>query len=134
MSKGKSLADESTYQNTKQPMEGIMAIKIELTEYEFVRELRNDEYARWSEDAAHALYEYFEALSEDIGDIEFDRVAIRCDWSEMDIGELVQDYGYISGVDADTFTEDDMDGLIEGIMDHTTIIPLDNNNYLVQQF
>ena len=45
--------------------------------------LMQDDCARWSYKGAHALIEHLEQLEEDCGDeIEFDRVAIRCDWSE----------------------------------------------------
>lgn len=44
-----------------------------------------DEYAKWSYKGAHALIEHLEQLEEDCGDeMEFDRVAIRCDWSEYE--------------------------------------------------
>ena len=42
-----------------------------------------DEYAGWTYSGAHALVEYLEDLEEQIETpIEFDTVAIRCDYSE----------------------------------------------------
>ncbi len=44
-----------------------------------------DDYATWSRECATALVEYYEQLEDDLGEpIEFDRVAIRCEWSEFD--------------------------------------------------
>ena len=60
-------------------------IKQTVNEYRFMQVLREDEYASWSYGATKALYDYYEQLSEDIGeDIELDHVAIRCEWNEYD--------------------------------------------------
>jgi hypothetical protein len=45
--------------------------------------LKADTNARWSRAGARAVCEYLEQMEEDTGtEIEFDAVAIRCDWSE----------------------------------------------------
>lgn len=42
-----------------------------------------DEYAGWSYNGARALVEFLESYEEDSGEVlEFDRVALRCDYSE----------------------------------------------------
>lgn len=47
--------------------------------------LKADANANWSRSGAFALVEYLEELEEDTGtEIEFDAVAIRCDYSEYD--------------------------------------------------
>lgn len=47
--------------------------------------LRADSNARWSRSGARALVEHLEQLEEDCGtEIEFDAVAIRCDYAEYD--------------------------------------------------
>jgi hypothetical protein len=44
-----------------------------------------DQYSKWSYAAARALVEYLEELEDETGEpIEFDAVAIRCDWSEYE--------------------------------------------------
>ena len=51
-----------------------------LSTYEAADKLRQD----FSREAAFALVEYYEQMEQDTGEtIEFDRVAIRCDWSEF---------------------------------------------------
>ena len=61
---------------------------------EMIQMLRNDQYANWSYEGAEALVNYLEELSDDIGtDIEFDLVAIRCQYSEYSsMDELLEDY------------------------------------------
>ena len=51
-----------------------------------------DDNANWSRAGAFALAEYFEQLEDDLGEsIEFDRVAIRCDFSQY---ESLQDWAH----------------------------------------
>lgn len=58
-------------------------IKETVNEYRFRDVLMSDQYTSWTYGACSALFDYYKQLSEDIGeDIELDRVAIRCDWSE----------------------------------------------------
>ena len=58
-------------------------MKIELSTQEAVNILLNDEYANWSRGAALALIEYYESIENECGEpIDFDPVAIRCDWTE----------------------------------------------------
>jgi len=60
-----------------------MSIKETVNEYRFTDVLLADEYASWTYGAAKALFDYYEQLSEGLGeDIELDRVAIRCEWTE----------------------------------------------------
>ena len=54
-----------------------------LTIEEMISDLMCDEYASWTPQGARALAEYLDQLSDDLGeDITWDRVAIRCDYSE----------------------------------------------------
>lgn len=95
--------------------------------------LRADDNARWTADGAWALAEYLEELSEDCGlRLEFDQVAIRCEYSEYEMDELVEQYSqYFTGDDiieeVDTFLDDLRDNTI-------CVILLDNGNVLIQDF
>lgn len=52
--------------------------------------LRDDDNAGWSYCGAGVLAQYIEDLSDDIGeDIEADIVAIRCDFSEYTLSDLI---------------------------------------------
>lgn len=71
-------------------------MKQTLTTSQAAHLLMQDEYAKWSCKGAHALIEHLEQLEEDCGvDIEFDRVAIRCDWREYaSIFDAAEDFGW----------------------------------------
>jgi hypothetical protein len=60
-------------------------MKNTLTTSQAAHILIDDENARWSRAGAFALVEHLEQMEEECGqEIEFDRVALRCDWSEYD--------------------------------------------------
>lgn len=70
-----------------------MTVKIDLTTCEIANYLLADEYANWSRLGAYGLADYLQELSDDIGeDIEFDRVAIRCEYSEYTWESLHESY------------------------------------------
>lgn len=95
-----------------------------LNQWQFVDGMGDD----FSYEAAVALYNYYEELSDDIGEpIEFDRVAIRCDWYEYDtLAEAYRnhryDYTYVEGEAREYFEE------------NTTLIELDNGHVLIGAF
>jgi hypothetical protein len=56
-----------------------------LNTYDIANELLSDENADWSRAGAFALAEYLEQVEEGCGtEIEFDRVALRCEYSEYE--------------------------------------------------
>jgi len=67
-----------------------------LTTSEAADRLMSDQYAKWSYEGAHAMIEYLERLEDDLGEpIEFDRVAIRCEYSEYSSAlEAAKERGY----------------------------------------
>jgi hypothetical protein len=72
-------------------------MKKTMTQYDIAEELMNDINANWSRNGAFALAEYFEQLEDDLGEsIEFDAVAIRCDFSQY---ESLQDWASEYGLD-----------------------------------
>lgn len=67
-----------------------------------------------------ALFDHYEALSEDGEDIELDVVAWCCEWNTYDsIGQFFQDY---SGYDDDVADMDD-DEKLEFVRDLTWVVP-----------
>jgi len=57
-------------------------MKQTLTNDQIAGLLMADENARWTRSAAYALAEYYQELEESTGqEIEFDQVAIRCEWT-----------------------------------------------------
>lgn len=75
-------------------------MKMTLTTSQAAQMLVDDENARWTRAGAYALAEHLESLEDDIGEqIEFDRVAFRCDWWEHDsLQEWADDF---YGIDRD---------------------------------
>jgi hypothetical protein len=54
-----------------------------LTTYQIADRLLRDSNACWSRPGALALAKYLQSVEEDIGEqMEFDAVAIRCEWAE----------------------------------------------------
>ena len=106
-----------------------------INEYEFTQDLLNDEYANWSYDGTKALFDYLTELEEDTGEqIEFDRVALRCDFSEYDnLEDILSQYDGIN--------------TLEDLQDNTTVIEikvitnwksverkLETTGYIIQNF
>jgi len=76
----------------------------------------------FSNEALEAMYEYFDDLSEDIGQpFELDVIAICCEFTEYEsIKEVVANYDSI---------ED-----LEDLRDHTSVIELADGGLVIQDF
>jgi len=104
-------------------------MKHTLNHYEIVNALFNDENACWTRQGAHALADALEEYEESTGEeLEFDIVAIRCDWNEDTAEELISNYGQNPG--------DTLEDVIQYVEDNTILIIVDNhpNTYLYQAF
>jgi len=105
-------------------------MKIELSTHEAANILLEDEFAKWSHNAALALIEYYESLEEGLGEsIDLDRVAIRCEWSEYkSIDEVVID------CDEDfSFFPNPNEAALAYFEERTNVITFDGG-LLIQQF
>ena len=92
-----------------------------------------DKDAGWSYAGARALVEYLENLEEDTGEaIEFDRVAIRCDFHEYpNAREAAEECGWEPDEDAD---EDAIEeSALEWLRDRTTVIEF-SEGVIIQRF
>lgn len=94
--------------------------------------LRSDEYASWSIEAAWALAEHLIELSDECGDIAFDLVSIRCEYSEYKLRGLVAQYShYFTGENI----IEEVDSFLDDLRENTgCVILLDNGNILLQEF
>lgn len=100
---------------------------------EAIKLLKEDDNVDWSWSGAEALVEYLEDLEDSLGEsIAFDRVAIRCEYSEYSSAlEAAQDYGFIPEDDED---EDDVESsAIAYLEDKTTVIKFEGG-VIIQQF
>ena len=88
--------------------------------------LYNDEFADWSRGGAMALVEHLEQFEEDTGEsIEFDPIAIRCDYSEYDSAlEAAEQY---------TDECNNEETALEFLEENTTVIPL-KGGIIIQNF
>ena len=96
------------------------------------RDFHNSEILRdaFSYQAINALFEFEDELSnQNENGVEFDPIAIRCDWSEYDEDELFNDYGYLLDEDE----EQEIDSLVKLLQNKTTVIEL-KTTYLIQAF
>jgi hypothetical protein len=83
-----------------------------MTVDQMARDLIDDDNASWTRLGAYALAEYLDELSDDIGEpIEWDRVAVRCDYSEYTLSEVLE--GFHTYIDNYTL-KDIAIALIEG--------------------
>jgi len=104
-------------------------MKHTLDHYEIVNALLNDENAIWTRLGANALAQELEDYEESTGEeLEFDIVAIRCEWNEDSAEELISNYSQ----DPDDTIED----VIQYVEDNTFLIIVDNDpkTYLYQAF
>ena len=83
-----------------------MAIVKTLTTEEMVNDLLSDSYANWSEKGARALVEFLEeAWSGDGAPLEWDTVALRCEFIEYpDIETAKHDYSIEEDEDLEDYT------------------------------
>jgi len=116
-----------------------MAIKTDVSFYEFRDAMKQDEYASWSNEAISAIFDYLYDLSEDIGeDIELDTVALRCEWNEIHIQDLWNEYSNIFeryGLTEDD-DADDYNRQVSIIEEHTTVLDIrraDHMGHIVLQ-
>jgi hypothetical protein len=104
-----------------------------ISTYEAIKLLKEDDNADWSWSGAEALVGYLEDLEDSLGEsIAFDRVAIRCEYSEYSSAlETAEHYGFIPEDDED---EDDVESsAITYLEDRTTVIKFDGG-VIIQQF
>ena len=89
--------------------------------------LTQDQFARWSYEGAHALIEYLEQMEDDIGQtIEFDPIAIRCDYSEYEsTAQFISDYT--------SKTVEDDDEALEMLQNETVVIQF-KGGIIIQNF
>jgi len=91
--------------------------------YDFERAFKNFERDNFSYDGLKALFEYLEEYEEGTGEeVELDVIALCCEYMEYDsLKEYNDDYGT-------KYSE------IDAIQDDTTLIKIDDNSFIIQQY
>lgn len=84
---------------------------------DFTNAFRNSDRAdQFSYEAQTILFDYFEALEDDTGEqIEFDMIAICCEWAEDTPENIAASY------DIDLDGDDSIKEVTEWLCDHTTV-------------
>lgn len=94
-------------------------------------------YYTW--DGCEALLNYYDDIDPDM---ELDVIAICGDCTEYgkgaacSISDMISDYGYLinDSINDDVPREDYVEELVEALEDHTTVLTLNNGNYIVFTF
>lgn len=123
-----------------------MSVINTMTISQMVDDLRSDEYAKWSYAASHAIAEYLDEMSEDLGEsIEWDRVAIRCEFTEYTFEELTIQFSDEMDIDyreefwnLKSGLDFDHEPHLDNLRDHVgAIIEVDNGEeettYIIQE-
>ncbi len=95
-------------------------MKDTVTEYQFVDTMAQPQHG-FTREGARALFEYLENFEQDTGEeLEFDPVAIRCDFDEYEsLEEVKENYQDIE--------------TIEDLQNNTTVIEIPNSDRLIIQ-
>jgi len=98
-------------------------MKQSINMYDFERAFKNFERDNFSYDGLKALFEYLEEYEEGTGEeVELDVIALCCEYMEYDsLKEYNDDYGT-------KYSE------IDAIQDDTTLIKIDDNSFIIQQY
>jgi len=112
-------------------------MKSTITTEQIIRKLMADNYANWSYNGAKTIADYLQELECDLGyEIEFDRVAIRCEFSEYASAlEAVEncDRGEYQNIISENDTEDQEAAALEWLQEKTIVIEFDGG-IIVQQY
>ena len=99
-------------------------MKKSISKYEFIEEFKNmGRENNFSYEGRTALFDYLERYEEDTGEeMELDIIAICCDFTEY---ENLEEFNNNYGKDCET---------IEDIEYYTTVIPVDDEKFIIQDF
>jgi hypothetical protein len=102
-------------------------MKITLSSREAVRRLLEDENANWCYASACALVAHLQVLEQSMGvEMEFDVVAIRCDYSKHDSAlDAAREYGYDDEPEPEQDEEEKEQSALDYLHGKTTVIEFD---------
>ncbi|HIH74841.1 MAG TPA: hypothetical protein HA306_06550 [Methanosarcina sp.] len=91
-----------------------MAIVEKMTEELFIKRFKEVRTSQFSDAALSEIFNYYNDLEENL---EFDPVAICCEWTEYSYGDLKNEYGWI--MDSEEFEDIDF---IDELRDRTVLL------------
>lgn len=98
-------------------------MKITLSFSQFIDNWPDSRKDQFSYDALKAIFEWYEELEEGTNEeMEFDPIAICCEWSEYESAlECIEDCGYSHKPEGETGEEKEADAL-QWLQDQTTVL------------
>ena len=88
-----------------------MSVINTMTIDQMARDLIDDDNASWTRLGAYAIAEYLDNLSDDVGEpIEWCRVAIRCEYSEYTLRDILDNFGDSLNLDWQAIAIELLDG------------------------
>ena len=106
-------------------------MKQTINEDQFIEGFRAMRPDQFSIPALRALFAYLEEFENDIGeDIEFDVIAICCDYSELTLEDINREYTEYLGYEP----FDDLDYAAAYMQEHTTVIYVNDETIIIQNF
>lgn len=116
-------------------------MKEQITKSQFIDKFKDIRPDNFTYDGLSSLYDYIEDLENDIGqEIELDVIALCCEYSEYkDVGEFLKDYqNTIVKTEREDFEDDEEeeynDAVLEELRDHTTVINIGGESFIIQCF
>jgi hypothetical protein len=101
-------------------------MKQTIGQYQFHDAFESIRPGNFSHEGLDALFNFLESLEDDTGEeMELDVIAICCDFSEMTLKEINQDYSR---------DYEDIDEAIEALNDETMVIPVADDRVILQAF
>ena len=93
----------------------------------------------FSHDGLKAMFEYFEKLDDDCGqEIEFDPIAIWCEFIEADYDYFIETYDIHAQLDLSVEKLDEMDDdktpVLDWLREQTQVIVVNENTIIIQDF
>jgi hypothetical protein len=108
-------------------------MKTNVSRYQFVREFEDSgRGTQFSREALDALFEYFEEYEDSTGtEIEFDVVAICCDYSESTFAELIEQYDI--PIDSD-YGKSEESQIVDWLNDRTNVVAVLDDSIVYLSF
>jgi len=95
--------------------------------YDTFKKYRPDNF---SYSGLRVLFDYLEEFENCTGEpIEFDHIALCCDFHESTSAEIIANYS----LDSEEYDEDDTDKLVEYLEEQTSVCGITRNNTIVYQ-
>lgn len=110
-------------------------MKQTITENEFVTMFNQVRSENFSDEALRALFQYHIELEEELGtELEFDPIAICCEYSEFDDAiEACKEYGFDYSDDIDN-REDALEECLEHLRYNTSVIALEGSGVVIVNY